>query len=689
MKHILFSLVVSLFFIETNAQCTPVATFFEDFESYSDGEEEPGCWSRISAAFAQDIETGSAHSGNNALYMYTFFSSNDVSYWVSPEVSTIDGNHYLKFWSMSSENASLQIGTLNSTSGGFVAFQTINLTSNYTEYTTANIPAISGHKYIGFRFSSPSMHTANRLDDVEWVAAPIVCDSVVNIQTNVIDTTATISWDATTNASSYIIEYGLSGFTLGTGTSVSTNNSFVTLSNLNDTTVYDFYIMTDCTSDSSNYTLIHSFTTLSSQAPIPCETVNNVQSAVTDSSVVLSWNTLINSTQYIVEYAESGFVLGTGTSVTTTNSSIEIIGLNDSTSYDVYILTDCGVDSSNFTSVNSFTTLSAPSCSEVVDITITQIAQDSVTITWTGNNNAISYNIEYGLNGFTQGTGILLNSTQNNITITGLEETSYDFYIQTTCSFGMSSYTLVESFTTYPECITVDTLFDDFESYVVGDLPNCWSSLQDPYAIGIRDTPNEAYSGDKTLFIYTFFEFNDTTYLISPELSTINGDYYADFYINSNFDASFEYGTMSDNLDISTYIPQSNWISIDSNYTNIVTDNITATTGHKYFVIKTASPSQHTSIRVDDFLWAKAAEEVGIKERKILDLNVYPNPTNGMVNISTKEEIGSVKLYNFLGELINEYTNQSTINVSQYVNGIYFLEINTLNNKQVVKLKID
>jgi len=693
MKHLLLSFFISLFFIETQAQCTPLTTFFEDFESYSDGDENPGCWSRISAPYAQNIEAGSAYSGNNALYMYTFFSTNDVSHWVSPEISTIDGNHYLNFWAMSTENASLEIGYSSSPTSGFVYVQTINLTSSYTEYTVNNIPAITGNGYIGFRFSSPSWHTANRIDDVSWLQTAIVCDTVENIQVNVIDTAATISWDAALNSSSYFVEYGLSGFSLGSGTTVNTTNTNITISALSDTTVYDFYVLTDCSSDSSNFTSVNNFTTLSSQTIVPCDTVSNIQSLVTDSSAIISWNALANGSMYVVEYGLSGFSLGSGTRISTTNSNISLSGLSDTTAYDFYILTDCGADSSNFTMVNSFTTLATPtptSCDAVTDITITAIGEDSVSISWIGNSNAISYNIEYEEQGFSLGNGILLNTNQNSITITGLDvATSYDFYITTVCNSGSSLATTVQSFSTYASCVAVDTLFDDFESYIVGGLPNCWSSLQDPYAIGIRDTPNEAYSGDKTLFIYTFFEFNDITYLISPELNTIDGSYYADFYINSNFEAAFEYGTMSDNLDVSTYLPQSDWISIDSNYTNIKTENITATSGHKYFVIKTASPSQHTSIRIDDFLWAKAADEVGIKERNILDVNVYPNPSNGMVNINTTEEITQIKLYNILGNLVAEYNNEKVINVSHINEGIYFLELKTLESKSIVKLRID
>jgi hypothetical protein len=57
--------------------------------------------------------------------------------------------------------------------------------------------------------------------------------------------------------------------------------------------------------------------------------------------------------------------------------------------------------------------------------------------------------------------------------------------------------------------------------------------------------------------------------------------------------------------------------------------------------------------------------------------NVYPNPTDGMVNVQTSKSSSSIELYNVIGEcLISEKINHLNhiIDISNYPNGVYFLK---------------
>ncbi len=63
------------------------------------------------------------------------------------------------------------------------------------------------------------------------------------------------------------------------------------------------------------------------------------------------------------------------------------------------------------------------------------------------------------------------------------------------------------------------------------------------------------------------------------------------------------------------------------------------------------------------------------------NLNIYPNPTSGIVNFDVCEQIKEIKIYNYLGKIIR--TEQKNINdqidISNLKNGIYLIEIKTLN----------
>jgi len=75
-------------------------------------------------------------------------------------------------------------------------------------------------------------------------------------------------------------------------------------------------------------------------------------------------------------------------------------------------------------------------------------------------------------------------------------------------------------------------------------------------------------------------------------------------------------------------------------------------------------------------------------------IQVYPNPTNGVVNISVREEIGAedmfVKVYSVTGKMITTFNNDSSFgnfqfNLADHVtSGIYFLEF-TLDNRILTK----
>ncbi|BAO74881.1 fibronectin type III domain-containing protein [Winogradskyella sp. PG-2] len=91
-----------------------------------------------------------------------------------------------------------------------------------------------------------------------------VCDIVTNVAANSITrNSAIITWNNTDDSASYTLEYGISGFVLGSGVIVSETNLSTQLTALQANTTYDVYIQTICSSNNlSSYTNVYSFTTL-------------------------------------------------------------------------------------------------------------------------------------------------------------------------------------------------------------------------------------------------------------------------------------------------------------------------------------------------------------------------------------------------------------------------------------------
>lgn len=89
------------------------------------------------------------------------------------------------------------------------------------------------------------------------------CLEATNIEIdNITAGSGTITWEDPNQAESYIIEYGISGFTLGSGTVLIATTTTADLSNLEAVTTYDVYVQVVCSSDNSSmYSDVISFTT--------------------------------------------------------------------------------------------------------------------------------------------------------------------------------------------------------------------------------------------------------------------------------------------------------------------------------------------------------------------------------------------------------------------------------------------
>ncbi|HKC69883.1 MAG TPA: glycoside hydrolase family 44 protein, partial [Bacteroidia bacterium] len=62
------------------------------------------------------------------------------------------------------------------------------------------------------------------------------------------------------------------------------------------------------------------------------------------------------------------------------------------------------------------------------------------------------------------------------------------------------------------------------------------------------------------------------------------------------------------------------------------------------------------------------------------EISIYPNPANTNITIQTDKELGSVFIYNTLGEVVcKQISDKTTIDVSSLQNGVYFV---TLKDKQ-------
>lgn len=61
--------------------------------------------------------------------------------------------------------------------------------------------------------------------------------------------------------------------------------------------------------------------------------------------------------------------------------------------------------------------------------------------------------------------------------------------------------------------------------------------------------------------------------------------------------------------------------------------------------------------------------------RSNLKTTLYPNPTNGIVNIKASSEIKSIEIYSILGNLIRKYPDANQIDISNLPSGTYIMKL--------------
>ncbi len=133
-----------------------------------------------------------------------------------------------------------------------------------------------GHKSSGFTFA---IHIA--IDDVEIVDG--FCHAPINLAaTSTQPNSAVVSWQSNNVRSN--LEYGLSGFTPGQGIRVNNVASPYTITGLQASTDYDFYVMDSCRASNSSWAGPHTFTTYCDTPTANFTYVNQVSSINFDAS---------------------------------------------------------------------------------------------------------------------------------------------------------------------------------------------------------------------------------------------------------------------------------------------------------------------------------------------------------------------------------------------------------------------
>jgi hypothetical protein len=422
-----------------------------------------------------------------------------------------------------------------------------------------------------------------------------------------------------------------------------------------------------------------------------CNTVTGLtSSSVTSSTATLSWTAASGATSYNIQYR----VVGTTswTSTTSSSTSKAISGLTASSNYEWQVQTVCSSGSSAYTSSANFTT-SAPSCGTPTNVSAGSITGNGATISWTAASGAVSYNLNWKLasaGSYTTISGI----TNTSYALPGLTTcTAYNYQVQTVCSAGSSAFSTAGSFTTTGCAVTYctsrgnNTTYEYINKVALGTINNT-SGNNSGYADYTAQSTNLAGSTSNTI-------------TLTPGFAGSSYREYWKVYIDYNKNGVF--------TDAGENVVSTNSTAAVSASFTVPASALNGTTRMRvqmqYNAYASTSCSAFTYGEVEDYsvvITGNAQRPMAIENNasgSFSGLNLYPNPSQGIVNVSFNSEVANsatLKVSDLVGKIIvtqniqvAEGANKFTIDLTPYSKGIYFMELNDESNRTVQRLILD
>ncbi len=514
---------------------------------------------------------------------------------------------------------------------------------------------------------------------------------VENITTN----EATLTWDAGDSEQNWEVLLAIDNVIVNFY-QVDTNN--YTFTNLDPSTTYQYGIRANCggNSEQGNSEWLGSFT-FKTEDTCPIPTDASAQN-ISQNEATLNWNAGGSEQNWEIEYGTDGFTQNNGTKVNVTTNSYIITSLEVSTLYQYYIRANCGTstttDDSKWIGPFSFATADI-TCFVPTDISAQNITQNEATITWNAGGSEQNWEIEYGIDGFTQNNGTKINASTNNYVVTNLEaSTLYQYYIRANCGNNNSDDSeWAGPFSFQTSCNAILAPFH--EKFVSSTTPDCWihdntqnwnydtnaiynsNSIPDHSSNGNSNYAwvNSSASNDSNIPSSLKTGFIDISSLNSPRLQ------FAVFSQNSVDD---EYNNLTVKLNDSSgnsFVlielqgkTENDWQVFNFNINDYTMNDNNIQV--EFIVNKNnSSNSSDNNILIDDI---KVGEEASLSTENIENIkgfSFYPNPVNNRLTIKSSEVITKIEVYNLLGQKII----RKKLNQELYINDLDLSELSTGN----------
>lgn len=310
-------------------------------------------------------------------------------------------------------------------------------------------------------------------------------------------------------------------------------------------------------------------------------------------------------------------------------------------------------------------------CNVPSGLSTTGITTTTATLNWGAVSGAVSYNLQYrivGAGSWTSTTSTTTSKSLSNL----VASTNYEWQVQTVCSTGSSAFSGSSTFTT---------------SSTGG------GGCSDIYE------PNESRTAAKTVSTNTHI-----TGLIS---TTTDKDYFKFTTTSPNTNVKIDLTNLAGDYDVKLLSSSGSTLATSQNGgTTAEQIKRNTTSAATYYVYIYGYQGANSSTVCYDLListsstaWRESADAINEPVAAENNMIVYPNPTDGIVNVSfngASNSTATVRITDMVGRIITsrnvtvtEGNNKVSFDMTQYSKGVYLVELSNESSHSVQRLMLD
>ena len=429
-----------------------------------------------------------------------------------------------------------------STSTSTIAYK-FNLTANNTIHIDALMPnpntdpdASSTAQVVFIWKNDGSVGTQPGAIISNFSVAPVECPQPENVTvTNITSSTADVTWDLG-DASSYIVEYGPHGFTLGEGEIITVTDNQATLTELTPSSLYDVYVKSLCGGGTESVNMFVMFQTACvgiTTLPQFWNFDDNLTAGTTTYPLPTCWDRIVTSTstvQYPYAYNSTTYAHSGTRSLYFTNSYSNSLAILPNIDREVLDLQDLQLSFyARCSTVSSYVRLDVGVMTDPTDdSTFTLIQTIPVTTSYTSDPYVVSFT-NYS------GTGAYIAFRNTSISTSSASNSYYidDVTLEEVPACSKALY-LTASPGSYSADLTWMATGEDFDVYYKADSDTEYTAVTDVILNeGVFTLTDLAASTTYTWYVVT--NCDDTVYTsATATFTTLCAPYEAPFMEDFN-----------------------------------------------------------------------------------------------------------------------------------------------------------